>query len=122
VIVVDASVLAAALGDDGADGDQARARLLGERLVAPHLIDLEVASVWRRQLAIGALDARRVQFALDDLAAIPMRRAAHDGLPARCWQLRENLPNDPSGTIAGAAAGQGWCADALEQSTLGAGR
>jgi predicted nucleic acid-binding protein len=91
VIVVDASVLAPALADDGADGDRARARLRGERLVAPHLIDLEVPSVWRRQLAIGALDARRAQFALDDLAAIPMRRAAHGGLLARCWQLRANL-------------------------------
>jgi predicted nucleic acid-binding protein len=39
VIVVDASILAAALGDDGPDGDGARERLRGERLTAPELVD-----------------------------------------------------------------------------------
>jgi predicted nucleic acid-binding protein len=91
VIVVDASVLAAALGDDGPDGDQARARLRGERLSAPELVDLEVASVWRRQLQAGKIDQRRAQLALSDLAAIPMQRAAHRQLVARCWELRNNL-------------------------------
>jgi predicted nucleic acid-binding protein len=55
VIVVDASVLATALGDDGDDGDQARARLRGERLAAPELVDLEVPSVLRRLLLAGRL-------------------------------------------------------------------
>jgi hypothetical protein len=44
VIVVDASVLAVALGDDGTDGRRARARLAGETLVAPELVD----SRWSR--------------------------------------------------------------------------
>jgi predicted nucleic acid-binding protein len=91
LIVVDASVLAPALGDDGRDGDRARARLRGERLVAPQLIDVEVASVWRRQVAAGAMDTRRAGLALADLVSIPMRRAPHDALLQRCWQLRENL-------------------------------
>jgi len=38
LIVVDASVLASALGDDAGDGDRARGRLHGERLAAPGLI------------------------------------------------------------------------------------
>ena len=42
MIVVDASVLAVALGDDGTDGGRARDRLAGETLAAPELIDLEV--------------------------------------------------------------------------------
>jgi predicted nucleic acid-binding protein len=48
LIVVDASVLVTALADDGSDGERARARLTGERLAAPHLIDVEVVSAWRR--------------------------------------------------------------------------
>jgi predicted nucleic acid-binding protein len=91
VIVVDASVLTTALGDDAADGDQARARLHGERLTAPGLIDLEVLSVWRRQLRDGDMDARRAGLALADLAALPLRRTPHRPLLARCWELRDNL-------------------------------
>jgi predicted nucleic acid-binding protein len=91
LIVVDASVVAPALGDDGPDGDRARSRLRGERLVAPHLIDLEVPSVWRRQLAAGLIDLRRATLALEDLLTMPLRRAPHDALLHRCWQLRDNM-------------------------------
>jgi predicted nucleic acid-binding protein len=91
VLVVDASVLAAALADDGADGDSARARLRGETLAAPDLIDLETLSVFRRGLASGAVDTRRAALALADLAALPLRRAPHRPLLARCWELRDNL-------------------------------
>ena len=47
MLVIDASVLAVALIDDGLDGDVVRQRLRGEQLAAPSLIDLEVTSVWR---------------------------------------------------------------------------
>jgi predicted nucleic acid-binding protein len=91
VIAVDASVLAVALADDDQDGDHARARLRGERLTAPELVDLEVTSVWRRQVRDGAMDARRAALALADLSALPLRRAPHRALLARCWELRGNL-------------------------------
>lgn len=91
MIVVDASVLATALGDDGPDGDHARTRLRGERLRAPELVDLEVTSVLRRQVRSGAVDLRRAALALADLAALPLRRAPHRPLLARCWELRDNL-------------------------------
>ncbi len=91
MLVADASVLVVALADDGPDGDHARSRLRGERLAVPELADLEVASVLRRQLAAGAIDARRARLALDDLAALPARRAPHRSLLARCWALRDNL-------------------------------
>jgi len=91
VLVVDASVLATALADDGADGDIARGRLRGQRLAAPELIDLEVASVLRRQLSLATLDLRRARFALEDLHDLPMVRAPHRVLLGRCWELRENL-------------------------------
>jgi predicted nucleic acid-binding protein len=87
VIVIDASVLAPALGDDDADGDAARARLRDEELAAPEIIDLEVVSVWRRTLT----DERRASLALADLADLPLRRAPHLPLLARCWELRHNL-------------------------------
>jgi predicted nucleic acid-binding protein len=91
VLVVDASALVVALADDGPDGDLVRRRLRGESLAAPELVDLEVVSVLRKQLAIGALDGRRAGLALTDLADLPLRRVPHLPLLARCWQLRDNL-------------------------------
>lgn len=91
VLVVDASVLATALADDGPDGDQARATLRGRELAAPELVDLEVAAVLHKHLHHGRLDERRARLALTDLADLPMRRASHAALLPRCWKLRENL-------------------------------
>lgn len=91
MLVVDASVLAVALVDDGPDGDAIRHRLRGEQLAAPALIDLEVASVWRGRARGGHLNPRRVGLALDDLRDLPIQRVEHTSLLARCWELRENL-------------------------------
>jgi len=91
VIVVDASVVVTALADDGPDGDQARERLRGERLAAPHLIDFEVTSAWRRMASAGDLDGRRAELAIADLRALRVDRVPHGRLLERCWELRANL-------------------------------
>lgn len=91
MIVVDASIVASALGDDGPDGDRVRGRLAGERLAAPELISLEVASVWRRAARAGRLGEKRAGQALADLAAMPLARAPHHPLMSRIWELRDNL-------------------------------
>jgi predicted nucleic acid-binding protein len=91
MIVVDASVLATALGDDGDDGRRARDRLTGERLSAPELIDLEVASVFRRLCAAMQLDPARAAQALTDLEALRLHRVPHRPLIRRCWELRHNV-------------------------------
>jgi predicted nucleic acid-binding protein len=91
VIVVDASALAVALVDDGGPGDRARQRLRGERLAAPELVDLEVASVLRRLVGHSGLPARRAELALQDLATMPLDRASHLPLLPRCWELRDNV-------------------------------
>ncbi|MDQ3977996.1 MAG: type II toxin-antitoxin system VapC family toxin [Actinomycetota bacterium] len=91
MIVVDASVIVTALADDGPDGDQARLRLRGERLAAPHLIDLEVLSAWRRLAAGGDIDERRATLAIADLQALRIDRIRHEPLLRRCWELRVNL-------------------------------
>ncbi|MDP9239362.1 MAG: type II toxin-antitoxin system VapC family toxin [Actinomycetota bacterium] len=91
MLVVDASVLVVALADNGVDGDAARARLRGEELAAPELLDLEVTSVLRKQHSAGLLDDRRALLALTDLRAVPIHRAPDLPLLSRCWELRENL-------------------------------
>lgn len=64
-----------------------RDALAGQDLAAPEIIDLEVASVWRRTLT----DKRRAELALSDLQDLPLARAPHLPLLPRCWQLRHNL-------------------------------
>jgi predicted nucleic acid-binding protein len=91
MIVVDASVLATALCDDNDDGRRARSRLRGERLSAPELIDLEVASVFRRLSAGGKLVPARADQALADLEALRLERVPHRQLLRRCWELRKNV-------------------------------
>jgi predicted nucleic acid-binding protein len=95
VIVVDASVLVVALGDDGADGRRARERLADEVICAPELIDLEVTSAWRRHVAARLMTARRADTAMSDLEDLPLRRSSHLPLLGRIWALRHSVtPND----------------------------
>ena len=91
VPVIDASVLAVALGDDSETGELARRRIAGHQLWSPDLIYLEVASVFRRQVAAGAMDERRAPLGLTDLLDVPLAIAAHQRLLPRCPQLRANL-------------------------------
>ncbi len=90
MIVVDASVLAPALSDDGPDGDLARQRLSGETVAVPDLVILEVASTLRRALRVGHLEPRRCVQALTDLDALPLACAPHRPLLSRVWELRDN--------------------------------
>jgi len=91
LIVVDGSVVATALGDDGADGRRARRRLVDEQLAAPGVIDLEVVSVWRRLCAAGHLQPGRAVQAIADLEALPLQRVPHRTLLRRCWELRDSI-------------------------------
>ena len=91
VIVVDAGILLVALADDGQAGDVVRSRLRGVRLAAPELVDLEVLSALRGLTRSGQVLPRRADLALADLDGIPLQRAPHRPLLARCWELRDNL-------------------------------
>lgn len=92
MIVVDASVLANALADGSDDGKRARARLLAEdQLVAPELIDVEVALVLRRRWLAGDLDDERLAEAIEDLAAVGIERMPMRRLMSRVIELRRNV-------------------------------
>jgi predicted nucleic acid-binding protein len=91
LIVVDASVLVFALGHDTPMGDRARARLRGERLSAPELIDMESLSAWRREVQAGTMSVDRANMAVRLLRRTPIRRAPHKYLVTRSWELRHNV-------------------------------
>jgi predicted nucleic acid-binding protein len=100
VVVVDASVVAPALTNEEEVGDRLRERLERERLLAPALIDLEVASAWRGQVRAGRLSARRAEVAFSDLAALRLERALHGPLMGRIWELRDNLSSYDAAYVA----------------------
>jgi predicted nucleic acid-binding protein len=92
VIVIDASALIELLMLTPAGLTMAdRILELPQTLHAPELIDLEVAQVVRRFVALGDVTEERATAMLDDLGAIRMRRYPHLPLVARVWELRHNL-------------------------------
>jgi predicted nucleic acid-binding protein len=97
VIVTDASVLTLALVDEGKPGERMRARLAGERLTAPGVVDLEVISSLRGIVRGGRATAARAERALRHLFALPLERTEHGHLAHRIWELRDKLtPYDAS--------------------------
>jgi len=91
VIVVDASVLSNALGDDGRDGRVARARLATEALAAPDLVDLETVAVLRKRWLAGDLTDHRFKGAIGDLEDLELERYPTLGLMRRAFELRANV-------------------------------
>lgn len=98
---MDASVLATALADDGADGRKARERLRREvDLVAPDLVDVETVSVLRRRWLAGTLPARRFSTAIDDLEDLDLIRFPTLPLMRRAYELRANVSSYDAAYVA----------------------
>jgi predicted nucleic acid-binding protein len=92
VIVVDAYVLANAIGDDEESGRLARELLREHReLAAPDLVDVETTAVLRRRWLAGTLTDERFEQAIEDLADIPLARFPTLGLMRRAFELRANV-------------------------------
>lgn len=92
MIVIDASVLANVVGDDGPAGRAARARIAAAtQWFAPDLVDVETVSVLRRRWRAGDLTARRLRSAVIDLIALPIARFPTAPLMIRAYELRSNV-------------------------------
>lgn len=92
MIVVDASVLATAVGDDGTDGGRARDELRGGGgLAAPDLVDVETVAVLRKRWLAGDVSARRFSAAVDDLTDLALDRYPTLPFMRRAWQLRASI-------------------------------
>ena len=91
MLVVDASCLVEVL--IGASGAEAiRGRLAADDdHAAPHVIDVEVFSVIRREHHLGRLDRTAAVQAVRDLETCPGERFGHRLLLARAWELRDSI-------------------------------
>jgi predicted nucleic acid-binding protein len=92
LIVVDASILANVIADDGADGRRARSevRSAGE-LAAPDLVDVETVAVLRKRWMAGTISDSRFADAIDDLEGIELERYPTLPLMRRSYDLRANV-------------------------------
>ena len=92
MIVVDASILANLVGDDGPDGRLARSLLDGvEPVAVPDLADVETAAVLRKRWVDHALTERRLSAAVDYLAGFAVPAVSGQALLPRILELRFDL-------------------------------
>jgi predicted nucleic acid-binding protein len=92
MIVVDASAIAEILFmTPAADAIMDRIYTDDEPLVAPHVIDLEIAHVVRRRLLAREIDYDLAEGMIGAFQQIPINRFPHDALLGRIWTLRNNI-------------------------------
>lgn len=90
--MLDASVLANAIADDGPDGHKAREELRAAAdLAAPDLVDVETTAVLRKRWLAGTLSAERFAAAVEDLEDMQIDRYPTLPLMRRAYELRDNL-------------------------------
>jgi predicted nucleic acid-binding protein len=99
-VVLDASVVVAALVDSGPDGTWAESLLDEPGLCAPHLLPVEAADILRRGVLAGDLTADTASLAHRDLLDLRIELFAYEPFAHRIWQLRDNLTSDASWYVA----------------------
>ena len=91
MIVLDTSAMVEFLVGTDSIAESIRALSTGEKLAAPHAIDLECASTLRGLVNGNKLPPDEGERALQLLARMSLKRYAHTPLLPRIWQLRHNM-------------------------------
>jgi predicted nucleic acid-binding protein len=100
VIVLDASVVVDLLVN-GERAESLRHNMArNEPFIAPHLLDVEVASALRKLAAALRIDSYRGEQLLRALASLPVERYPHTPLLGRIWELRHNFTSYDAAYIA----------------------
>ena len=90
-VIVDASVVVAALVDAGPIGGWAEHQLQAGRLAAPHLMPVEVANVFRRAELAGDVSSDVAALGYSDLLDLPVDLYPFEPFADRIWQLRKTI-------------------------------
>jgi len=90
-LVVDSSVVVAALIDHGPVGEWAEALLVSGPLAAPHLMPAEVANILRRSAMADDVSADIASLAQDDLRSLRIELFPYGLCASRVWELRSNI-------------------------------
>lgn len=90
-VVIDASVVVAAVLGGGPTGTWAEDVLQSDTLAAPHLMPVEAANIVRRAAIGGDISADLAALAHVDLTAIPVELFPYEPFASRVWELHRNL-------------------------------
>jgi len=90
-LVVDASVVVAALVDSSHAGRWAEQMLGSGPLAAPHLLPVETADVLRRAALAGDISVDVASMAHDDLLSVRLELFSYLPFASRVWELRANV-------------------------------
>ena len=90
-IVVDSSVVVAALIDRGSVGKWAEGVLMSGRLSAPHLMPVEAANILRRSASAGDISIDVASLAHQDLMSLPIELFPYSLCASRVWELRSTV-------------------------------
>lgn len=90
-IVLDSSVVVAALVDTGANGAWAEEILEHGDLYAPELLRVEAANVLRRLARGNEITGQEANGAFEDLMQLDVELHAFEPFSQRVWELRHNL-------------------------------
>ena len=91
MIVVDSSVVVAALIDRGPVGTWAEEVLKSGPLCAPHLMPVEAANILRRSASVGDISVDVASLAHQDLTSLPVELFPYGLSASRVWELRSNV-------------------------------
>lgn len=90
-VVVDASVVVAALVDTSPVGRWAEGFVFASPLAAPQLMRVEVANVLRRAAAAGEISEDVATLAHGDLMGLTVDLFAYELVADRVWEMRGNV-------------------------------
>lgn len=90
-LVVDASMIVAALIDSGTDGSWAEELLTSDSLAAPHMLTAEVSNILRRSAVAGAISPQQASLAHSDLLDLRVELFPYAPFATRIWDLRTNV-------------------------------
>lgn len=100
MIVIDASAVVDAFSGNA----PLLARIDGEEMHAPHLLDIEVVSAMRRLVAHGSTDEAQAARALTVLGKSDIHRHGHVELLPAIWALRKTVTSYDAAYVSLAAA------------------
>ena len=90
-VVVDSSVVVAALVDTGDNGAWAEKILKQDDLYAPELLRVEAANVLRRLERAKEITEQEANAAFEDLMELDVELHAFEAFSERVWDLRHNV-------------------------------